>query len=470
MRNGLPQGWAEAELAKCVDNLDYKRVPVNSDDRSKRLGTVPYYGATGRVGWIDDFLFDEEILLIGEDGAPFLDKSKPISYIVQGRSWVNNHAHVLRARADITTNRYLMYFFNSFDFHDFVNGTTRLKLTQGAMNQIPVRLAPIAEQHRIVTDLQSLLRRISECQERNTRVAEILKRFRQSVLSAACSGRLTADWRAECINDLNSTTKRGDSFDSRVERITETPNGWCWTELQSTCDQIRSICYGVIKLGPVHQQGVPCLRTSDVKPLRIDTEDVKRIDPKISDQFARTILRGGEVLVNVRGTLGGVAVVPQNLKGWNISREVAVVPISTANPEFMAYWIASLAAQNWLTAVVKGVAYSGINIEDLRRLPVALPSKNEQEEIVRRVKNLFVLADKIETRYKTIQQQVDRLPHSILAKAFRGELVPTEAELAERAGRSYESAEQLLQRIRAAKPEKTSTKKSKSNNRRRRAG
>lgn len=80
----------------------------------------------------------------------------------------------------------------------------------------------------------------------------------------------------------------------------------------------------------------------------------------------------------------------------------------------------------------------------------------EQEEIVRRVKGLFALADKIESRYQGVQQQVNRLPQSILAKAFRGELVPTEAELAEREGRSYESAEQLLARIRAVKPDNRS--------------
>ena len=100
----LPEGWATATLRDLIDVLDNRRVPINSDERSKRLGDVPYFGATGQVGWIDDFLFDEEILLIGEDGAPFFDKSKPIAYIVDGKSWVNNHAHVLRANGDATSN------------------------------------------------------------------------------------------------------------------------------------------------------------------------------------------------------------------------------------------------------------------------------------------------------------------------------------------------------------------------------
>jgi type I restriction enzyme S subunit len=316
---------------------------------------------------------------------------------------------------------------------------------------IEVPLAPLSEQERIVVKLERLLAKVGQCHLRVEKIFKFLKRFRQSVLSAACSGRLTADWREEHIGECLVSSKQASSrSNSQIEEIVDTPDEWTWVTLDFLCNPNRSICYGVIKLGIEHDQGVPCLRTSDVKPLRIDTVGVKRIDPLISNQFGRTVLRGGEVLVNVRGTLGGVAVVPPELNGWNISREVAVVPVVDADHEFIAFWIASLSAQGWLTSVVKGVAYSGINIEDLRQLPVALPSLTEQEEIVRRVKNLLALADKIEGRYMTVQRQVDSLPQSILAKAFRGELVPTEAELAEREGRPYESAEQLLRRIRVS--------------------
>src|SRR6266481_3381847 len=107
---------------------------------------------------------------------------------------------------------------------------------------------------------------------------------------------------------------------------------WRWLPLQSLCDPNRSICYGVIKLGADVPDGIPCLRTSDVKPLLIDTTSVKRIATNISDEYRRTLLRGGEVLVNVRGTLGGVALVPDLLRGWNISREVAVVPVQSVVP------------------------------------------------------------------------------------------------------------------------------------------
>ena len=108
----------------------------------------------------------------------------------------------------------------------------------------------------------------------------------------------------------------------KVEATIEAAEPWRWVPLEALCDPNRSICDGVIKLGSEVPNGIPCLRTSDVKPLSIDTTGVKRISSEISNDYERTLLRGSEVLVNVRGTLGGVAVVPGSLRGWNISREL----------------------------------------------------------------------------------------------------------------------------------------------------
>jgi type I restriction enzyme S subunit len=113
------------------------------------------------------------------------------------------------------------------------------------------------------------------------------------------------------------------------------------------------------------------------------------------------------------------------MRGWNVSREVAVVPANhnRVDPRYLAFWIGSIASQRWLTGAQKGVAYTGINIEDLRALPVSTPTLGEQREIVRRVESLFALADQLEARYATARTHTDRLNPALLAKAFRGELV-----------------------------------------------
>jgi type I restriction enzyme S subunit len=112
--------------------------------------------------------------------------------------------------------------------------------------------------------------------------------------------------------------------------------------------------------------------------------------------------------------------------GWNISREVAVIPVEQriVNPQFVAYWVASNPSQKWLAGMEKGGTYVGINIEDLRNLPIKLPSLDEQAEIVRRVEAMFAMADRIEARCAVARTQAQRITPLVLAKAFRGELLP----------------------------------------------
>lgn len=321
-------------------------------------------------------------------------------------------------------------------------GTTVQSVKMETLCNFDLQVPPLAEQKRILAKVEKLLAKVDASRAQLEKIPVLLKRFRQSVLAAACSGRLTVDWRKKAAGpDLIPHVPSNPSERYEVEALTETDQSWQWFPLQALCDPKRTICYGVIKLGSETTNGIPCLRTSDVKPLAIDTTGVKKISQAISADYRRTLLRGGEVLVNVRGTLGGVAVVPSTLRGWNISREIAVVPVLGVIPAYISFWIASLLCQNWLTGVAKGVAYTGINISDLKQLPVAVPSLPEQVEIVRRVEELFALADRLDARVGKAWGQVDKLTQSILAKAFRGELVPQDP--------NDEPAEKLLARIRA---------------------
>ena len=148
--------WPLHPLGDLVDVMDGRRVPVNAKERARRPGQVPYYGAAGQVGWIDQPLFDEDLLLLGEDGVQFFDPAKSKAYRISGPSWVNNHAHVLRARNSVDW-RYLEHYLNWFDYQGYANGTTRLKLTQAAMKRIPVPLPETPEQRRIVELLEDHL-------------------------------------------------------------------------------------------------------------------------------------------------------------------------------------------------------------------------------------------------------------------------------------------------------------------------
>ena len=155
----LPKGWAICSLEQVANILDNLRKPINSNERNARINNkheselFPYYGATGQVGFIDDYLIDGSYLLLGEDGAPFLDKNATKAYSIEGKCWVNNHAHILKPLCNFN---YLMYYLNQVDYKDYVNGSTRLKLTQSDMRSIKILLPPMAEQERISTKVKEL--------------------------------------------------------------------------------------------------------------------------------------------------------------------------------------------------------------------------------------------------------------------------------------------------------------------------
>jgi type I restriction enzyme, S subunit len=227
---------------------------------------------------------------------------------------------------------------------------------------------------------------------------------------------------AHAEKNLKNAREVFDSYlNGVVEKAKERTNSKAIVEY---CREGRAITYGVIKLGEHHPDGVPCLRTSNVRWLNIDTEGMKRISQALSQEYARTVLEGGEVLVNVRGTLGGVAVVPSDMAGWNISREVAVVPCNeeNINADYLAFCIGAKSSQDWLTGVLKGAAYTGINLEDLRTLEVPALAMDEQIEVKNSLTNVLDGCRELETIYQQKLDALAELKQSILQKAFSGEL------------------------------------------------
>ena len=147
----LHSKWPFIPFIEAVDIFDNLRKPINSKERQKRIDgkpvseLYPYYGATGQVGLIDGYLSEGEYVLLGEDGAPFLDAFANKAYLINGKAWVNNHAHVLLSKTD---NSFLCYYLNHFNYNGYVTGTTRLKLTQAKMKTIPFVLPSMALQRQ----------------------------------------------------------------------------------------------------------------------------------------------------------------------------------------------------------------------------------------------------------------------------------------------------------------------------------
>ncbi|MZX57902.1 restriction endonuclease subunit S, partial [Klebsiella pneumoniae] len=296
----LPEGWVETPLENIVEILDSMRIPVNNKERQKRIEgkdfnkLYPYYGATGEVGKIDDFIFDEELIALGEDGVPFFDGQKNKAYMLYGKTWVNNHAHVLKAIQGLSHNKFLCYFLNQFDYHDYVNGGTRLKLTQANMRKIPVRFAPFSEQKIIAEKLDTLLAQVDSTKARLEQIPQILKRFRQVVLAAIVNGKLstnTEQWKVYSLKNLCVSISDGDH-----------------------------------QAPPKSETGIPFLVISDVNKGKIDLENVSRWVPESYYLALKEIRKPSlnDILYTVTGSFG-IPVVVNTTKPFCLQRHIAII-------------------------------------------------------------------------------------------------------------------------------------------------
>lgn len=194
--------WEYKALGEVVDILDRQRVPVSAKERAARTGTVPYYGATGQVGTIDSAIFDESLVLLGEDGVQFFDPLKPKAYLIDGPTWVNNHAHVLRARKNID-RCFLAHYLNYFDYRGYANGTTRLKLTQAAMKTILIPIPSLDEQRRIVAETEKFLEKLQVATQNLNLASARISAFTSTLLRQAIpDGRdYPAHWQKSTIGE-----------------------------------------------------------------------------------------------------------------------------------------------------------------------------------------------------------------------------------------------------------------------------
>jgi len=189
-RNSIfSHGWEKKTLGDVCENLDSKRVPVTK--RYRKAGTIPYYGASGAVDFVDDFIFDEDLLLVSEDGANLVMRNYPIAFSITGKSWVNNHAHVLRFE-DLASQKFIEYYLNSISLKPYVNGMAQPKLNQKALHSIPVPFPPLNDRKRAVTNLDELAMQAERLQRAYEARIAAFGELKQSILQRAFTGELTS--------------------------------------------------------------------------------------------------------------------------------------------------------------------------------------------------------------------------------------------------------------------------------------
>ena len=210
-----PETWVLVSVSEFAECLDAERIPVKKDQRLAAEGLYPYFGANGEVDKVDEFIFDDELVLVTEDET-FYGRVKPIAYRFSGKCWVNNHAHVLRAPTKIA-NDYLCFSLMYYKVIPWLSGTTgRAKLTQAALNSLPIGMPPENEQTEIVRRVEELLVLADNIEQKTNAALERVNNLTQSILAKAFRGELTAEWRA-ANRDLNSGENSADALLAKIK-------------------------------------------------------------------------------------------------------------------------------------------------------------------------------------------------------------------------------------------------------------
>lgn len=398
----IPANWCWTYLKNVSDCLDNFRKPINANERNARLGDVPYYGATGQVGWIDDYLTNEELVLLGEDGAPFLDLLKNKAYLINGKAWVNNHAHILRSKFGTMGNRLLIEYLNSFDFTGFVTGTTRLKLTQASMNKIIIPIVPLAEQQRIVERIESLFAKLDEAKENMQNVLEGFETRKAAILHKAFTGELTAKWRKQ----------HGVSMDSWEEK-----------KLGDVTDILSS---KRIYKNEYVNEGIPFFRSSEI----VDLYEYGYTEPKFfisKDRYDEInkkygVPEVGDLLVTSVGTIGKTWIVDERKFYYKDGNITQVKKNSSINMKYLNYFICSENFKKQVSDTVAGTAYNALTIIKFKNILISIPTLPEQTEIVRIIDGLLDKEQQANELSENAIAKIDLIKKAILARAFRGEL------------------------------------------------
>jgi type I restriction enzyme S subunit len=484
--DGLPEGWASSHLSELVAPdapIQYGILQPGPDIP----GGVPYVRPTEiradqiQVGELRrtseeiakqyrrSSLRGGDVLLtiVGSIG-----KVAVVPTALDGANITQSSAR-LRPRDGLVESRCLAWMLRSplggKQFEEATLGTGVQRLNIGDIRTMAMPLPPLPEQHRIVEKVEALLAEVNASRDRLARVLPILKRFRQAILAAACSGRLTEDWRDAdevpgsghgLLDDLRRRSGGDALGTSHDAEGVDVPASWGIGLVRQVTTLVTSGSRGWAEF--YSEEGPIFIRAQDINTDKLILEGVAHVRLPKKPEGTRTRVQRADMLVTITGAnVTKTALLDREIGEAYVSQHVALVrPADARIGPWLHLWTISPAhGRKHLTDEAYGAGKPGLNLDNIRDMVVALPPLPEQAEIVRRVEALFALADAIEARVRAATARADKLPQAILSKAFKGELVPTEAELALAEGRTYETAAEMLARVKAAQDKEPTGKK-----------
>ena len=412
----IPQGWEWERFGNIMINKDSERVPLSVAQRQQLKKTYNYYGASGVIDKVDKYLFDKDLLLIGEDGANLINRSTPIAFIAKGKYWVNNHAHVLDVCSGMALS-YVALFINAISLVDYVTGTAQPKMNQEKMNSILLAIPPVKEQRRILEKMSMVDAFVDKYASLQTKLDSldnsVYELLRKSILQEAIQGKLVPQIAKEgtaqellgqikaekqklvkegklkksALND--SVIFRGDDnkyyekIGKSVQCIDEEipfeiPESWVWVRLENCISllsgrDLEPSQYNDNKRGFPYITGASNFKNGTLYVNRWTNSPI-------------TIATKGSLLLTCKGTIGAMAF--NNIGAIHIARQVMAIEAYLINLQYIRYYL-----QFNINALEKNAnsMIPGISRNTILKMLFPLPPLAEQKRIVEKVNQLTQL-------------------------------------------------------------------------------
>ena len=370
----IPEHWEVSHLRYFCECLDGRRIPLSADNRGARQGNIPYWGANSVIDHINEWIFDEPLVLVGEDGAPFNDPTRSVAFFINEKVWVNNHIHVLRCRKELRPE-FLVHILNSVDYNNFISGSTRDKLTQQRLLDIPVQLAPATEQAAIVRFLDHADEQIRRYVAAKERLIALLEEQRQALVHQAVTRGLDPSVRLK---------------PSGVEWLRHIPEDW---ELSRVKNEFQSLNHLRVPLstterGAMNAQVYSYYGASGI----IDKVESYLFDDDLlllAEDGANLVLRNLPLAIIARG------------KFW-VNNHAHVLKPKKGNLEFLAAVMEGINYLPWISGLWKALttchgslapcspprraAQPKLTLERLLSIPIAVPTPAGQNDIIDKVR------------------------------------------------------------------------------------
>lgn len=366
-------------LADVCDFLDSMRRPVTAKDRVS--GVYPYYGANGILDYVDKYLFDEELVLLAEDGGYFDDPKRGVAYRVSGKCWVNNHAHVLRPKKNIDVD-YLGYMLKQYDIRPYITGATVKKLTQKAARQIKIPLPPLEDQRRIV----AILDKAVALHEKREQAIELLDEYLKSVF-------------LEMFGDPMKN-----------------PKGWEIAKLEKVINYIK---YGTSTPPVFSDAGKRFIRATNINKGKISDEGIKFISEEEASKITKCKLHAGDFIVVRSGVnAGDSAVVAEKYHGDFAGYDLIIRFNESVDPVFIGQMFLSSYLEKRIKPLTRRAAQPHINSDQVKQLKVILPPKKLQANFSEIVRHTETLKQTMFAQSEELEKQF----HVLMQKAFKSNL------------------------------------------------